>query len=307
MTNPLSLARPARLHRPFAAAAVVVLLCAFAAPALSAALEVIPLKYRTADQLIPVLKPLLDPQGSISGMQNQLIIRTTPRNLAELKRVLASLDTMPRRLMITVTQAAAASRDQDALEASARISTGGATVVIPGSGAGGAGGRARRGDEVISGRVQSTRSLDSDRNTQTVQVLEGRSAYIRVGQSVALPQRRIVRSLVDGRLVERIVDTAIEYRDVLSGFHAVARLAGEQVIVEISPQRESLSGPEQNLPEGSVNVQRAVTTVSGRLGEWIEVGAVVQGEAAQQSAILGSTRDTSSENRRILIKVDEIR
>src|SRR5688572_2020359 len=170
MTIRHSLARLARRSRPLAAVALV-FLWALSAPAASATLEVIPLKYRTADQLIPVLKPLLDPQGSISGMQNQLIIRTTPRNLAELKRVLATLDTMPRRLMITVMQAAAASRDQDALEASARISTGGTTVVVPGSGAGGAEGRARRGDDVIGSRVQSTRSLDSDRNTQTVQVL----------------------------------------------------------------------------------------------------------------------------------------
>src|SRR5688572_11767150 len=161
MTNRHFLGRWPRPYRLLVATLALLFLAALSAPASSAALEVIPLKYRTADQLIPVLKPLLDPQGSISGMQNQLIIRTTPRNLAELKRVLATLDTMPRRLMITVTQAAAASRDQDALEASARLSTGGAAVVIPGSGAGGAGGRARRGDDVISGRVQSTRSLDS--------------------------------------------------------------------------------------------------------------------------------------------------
>ena len=55
-------------------------------------LEVIPLKYRTAEQIIPTLKPMLDKNGSMSGMQNQLIVRTTPANLAELKKILASLD-----------------------------------------------------------------------------------------------------------------------------------------------------------------------------------------------------------------------
>ena len=48
-------------------------------------LEVVPLKYRTSEQIIPVLKPLLDKDGTLSGMQNQLIIRTSPANLAELK------------------------------------------------------------------------------------------------------------------------------------------------------------------------------------------------------------------------------
>jgi len=85
------------------------------------------------------------------------------------------------------------------------------------------------------------------------------------------------------------------------------RLAGDRVTLEINPQRDTLARPEQNLPRGSVNIQRAGTTVSGRLGEWIELGAVAQGVSNQQSAILGSTRETSEGNRRILLKVDEIR
>src|SRR5687768_3088431 len=151
MTNRHFLGRWPRPYRLLVATLALLFLAALSAPASSAALEVIPLKYRTADQLIPVLKPLLDPQGSISGMQNQLIIRTTPRNLAELERVLATLDTRPRRVMLTVTQAGAASRDQDALEASARISAGGTTVVVPGSRARSAEGRVRRDDDVLRG------------------------------------------------------------------------------------------------------------------------------------------------------------
>src|SRR5262245_32189996 len=81
-------------------------------------LEVIPLKYRAAEQVIPVLKPLLDPRGSISGMQNQLIIRTTPANLAELRKALASIDAMPRRLIITVRQDADIDRGRTNAEVS---------------------------------------------------------------------------------------------------------------------------------------------------------------------------------------------
>jgi hypothetical protein len=79
------------------------------------------------------------------------------------------------------------------------------------------------------------------------------------------------------------------------------------VTLEINPQRDTLARTEQNLPRGSINIQQAATTVSGRLGEWIEIGGVAQGAANQQSALLGSTRETSSDNRRILLKVDEIR
>ena len=61
------------------------------------------------------------------------------------------------------------------------------------------------------------------------------------------------------------------------------------------------------LPPGSVNVQQVETTVFGQLGEWIEVAGVVQGMPNQQTGILGSTREISGDNRRILLKVDEIR
>ena len=54
-------------------------------------------------------------------------------------------------------------------------------------------------------------------------------------------------------------------------------------------------------------MQRASTTVHGSLGEWIEIGGVSQGLLNRQSGVLGNTRELSGENRRILIRVEEIR
>ena len=282
-------------------------LLATAAFAQNSALEVIMLKYRTAEQVIPVLKPLLDKTGTLSGMQNQLIVRTTQANLAELKVVLATLDAVPRRLMISVRQDATLDRDRTQADISGRVSSGAATIAVPGSGSARGGVvEVQRGEDVIRGRIDNTRSLNADRDTQTLQVLEGNSAFIRTGQSVPVPQRQVVRTIVNGQIVER-VGNAVEYRDVLTGFYVLPRLAGDRVTLEINPQRDTLANPEQNLPRGSVNIQQAATTVSGRLGEWIEIGGVVQGVANQQTTILGSTRETSSDNRRILLKVDEVR
>jgi type II secretory pathway component GspD/PulD (secretin) len=265
---------------------VVAALMATAAFAQNSTLEVITLKYRTAEQVIPVLQPLLDKSGSLSGMQSQLFVRTTAANLADLKRVLATLDAAPRRLMITVRQDAMLDRDRTVGEVSGRISTG--------------------GDDALRARIDSTRTLDSDRNTQNLQVLEGSSAFIRTGQSVPVRQPLVTRTIINGRVVENVSNT-VEYRDVTTGFYVLPRLAGDRVTLDINPQRDTLARPEQNLPRGSVNVQQASTTVSGRLGEWIEVGGVVQGVANQQTVILGGTREVSRDNRRILLKVEEIR
>jgi type II secretory pathway component GspD/PulD (secretin) len=288
--------------------AILALLCALvAAPAFgqSGSVEIVPLRYRTAEQIIPVLKPLLDSTGTITGMQNQLIIRTSPANLAQLKQVLASLDTMPRRLMITVRQDADLERERAGAEISGRVSSGNTTVVVPGS-RGGTNVEVRRGDDVVRGRVESTRSAESDSNVQTLQVLEGNSAFIRIGQSVPVTQRQITRTVVNGRIVEQ-VGSSVDYRDVMTGFHALPRLSGDRVTVEISPQRDTLARPEQNLPRGSVNVQGASTVVSGRLGEWMEIGGIAQGGSDERSALLGTTRTQTADNRRILIKVEEMR
>jgi hypothetical protein len=66
--------------------------------------EVISLRYRTAQELIPILQPMVAREGSLSGLQSQLIVRTTPANLEDIKRILASVDVMPRQLLITVRQ-----------------------------------------------------------------------------------------------------------------------------------------------------------------------------------------------------------
>lgn len=260
--------------------------------------EVITLKYRTAEQVIPLLRPLLDKSGSMTGMQNQLIVRTSPGNLNELKKILATIDAVPRRLLITVRQDAALDRDRGEAQASGRIVTGSGSI---GVGEGG-----RFGDSGLRARIDNTRSLSDDRNTQTIQVLEGNSAYINIGQSVPVPKSQVTRSVVNGQVVER-VSNSVEYRDAQTGFHVLPRVSGDRVMLEINPQRDTFATPEQNLPPGSVNTQRAATTVAGRLGEWIELGGVSQGVTSQQSMILGSTRETSSDNRRILVKVDEIR
>jgi len=57
--------------------------------------EVIELKYRTAEQMIPTLSPLVEPGGGLSGRQNMLVIRSSRANIAQLKQVVATLDTMP--------------------------------------------------------------------------------------------------------------------------------------------------------------------------------------------------------------------
>lgn len=88
----------------------LILLFSFNGPAHAAdmKMEIIPLKHRLTNDVIPIVRPLVVPGGTVTGSNNQLIIRSTPANLAEIKRVLSSIDAPPRQLKISVRQGVAA-------------------------------------------------------------------------------------------------------------------------------------------------------------------------------------------------------
>ena len=77
------------------------------------ALEIIPLRHRTVDQVLPALRPLIEPGATLSGQGTQLIVRASPANLAEIRRALEAIDRPSRRLQISV-------RFDDALESASR-------------------------------------------------------------------------------------------------------------------------------------------------------------------------------------------
>jgi len=284
------------------------MLCAcllFAAGALAqtAVLEVIELRYRTAEQIIPLIEPLVARDGSVTGTRNQLIVRTTPANLEEIRRVLAAVDTRPRQLLITVRQDLdSADTRREAQVSGTAGGDSGRVTIYGGSGWEGGSVVLREGDDRVRARVLDTRRSAAEQNTQSVQVLEGNSAFIRTGESRPVPQRQVIRTMVDGRLVERVVESTA-YVDASTGFHVRPRIAGNQVTLDISPQREAF---DRRIP-GGVQTQGIVTTVSGRLGEWMELGGVAQESNERGATVLGRTSRSGTDNRRVWVRVEEMR
>jgi type II secretory pathway component GspD/PulD (secretin) len=274
-----------------------------AAYAQSTVLEVVPLRYRTAQEVIPVIQPMLAREGSVSGMQGQLIVRTTPANLEEIKRILASIDVAPRQLLITVRQDTDVVRHRSRAEVSGSVGGEHGRVTVPGTREARGGNIVlREGDDRVRANVLQSDSTVSDRNTQSVRVLEGREAFVSVGQSVPVRERQVRRQVIGGRVVEQVVE-GTQYRDVTTGFYVIPRLAGDRVTLDVSPQRETMS----RQVGGGVSVQNMTTTVSGRLGEWMEIGGLSRDSAGQQMVILGRSAAATRDSRRVLVKVEEIR
>lgn len=266
-----------------------------------AELEVIMLQHRSAEDVLPIVLPLLDKGGVASGMNNQLILRTSSRNLAEIKRLLADIDIAPRRLRITVMQNVDSETVKRLTAISGSVGLGrDARLRVPeGADNSALTVEAGQGADRMRARVISTRSLEDDKKTQQVQVVEGGRALIRVGQSVPVSQREVVHSPWNTQVID-----STQYRDVNSGFYVRPRISGDRVTLEISAQNDALARDSAN--PSITRVQQLNTTVSGRLGEWMELGDSSQQTRNDGSSI--STRSVSdvNERRNVLLKVEEL-
>ncbi|HTS55640.1 MAG TPA: hypothetical protein VMH26_20415 [Burkholderiales bacterium] len=277
-------------------------LLALAAQAEQQVLEVISLGYRQADEVIPTLRPLLAPGATLTGMQDRLIVRTTPENLAQLKLVLATLDSKPRQLMISVLQGSTADAARAAASLSGTLDGGGnAAVVVPTPPGAQRDPRVvvQSGATRIEGRAINSSSTREAGVTQTLRVREGSSAFIRVGRSTPATSTQVT----PGPGGARTTTQSIEFVDANTGFYVTPRVSGDRVTLEVSTEQDRLLNPGT----GAVSVQHVGTVVSGRLGEWIEVAGSRGNVERSRDELLARRRGDSRDDHTIMLKVEEVR
>ncbi|HIP52986.1 MAG TPA: hypothetical protein EYH03_03125 [Chromatiales bacterium] len=242
-------------------------------------LVIIPLHTRSAAEVIPMIQPFVGKDGVISGMRNQLVIRTSPQNMAEIRRILKEIDRPPRRLMIHVRQGHETEATQQEIRGGIDARTGR--------------GRIRTGDgsNRVRGMYGRTRS-DVDAQ-QHIQAVEGRPAFIATGTTYPVPRHTIIErnGIVYGA-------PGIGYRTTATGFFVRPQVVGDQVTLLISPRLER-PGPQG----GSFDYQSATTTVRGRLGEWIIIGGIGENLAQTQSGLMRRHSTTGHSSREISVKV----
>jgi type II secretory pathway component GspD/PulD (secretin) len=242
-------------------------------------LEVIELQSKSVEQVLPVLQPLLEPGGTLSGMNNQLFLRASARNRAEIKKALAAIDTPTRRLIIRTSQNREAENNAQGAQASGQVVLGSSR------------------NTHVQAQVWNTKSVRGESAGQMVQTVEGGQAFIQIGRSLAIPMRQVVVGPGGA-----IINETVVYRDVGSGFYAVPHLNGQRVTIEISQQADSVA----SYRSGNINTQRLSTTVSGRLGEWIELGGAGRQSDRQQSGTLSLSTSDIRDQRSIWLKVEEV-
>jgi hypothetical protein len=256
------------------------------------ALETIPLSHRVAEDLLPLLRPLLPPGSALTGTGNVLLVRTDPATLSQLRETVAQLDRAPRQLLISVGQSSGVGAGGASVRGSGTVGSGDVQVGInqpPQAGS---------GAEVV---VRSDSTHDSLRNVSSVRALEGFETYVSVGQSRPYTSTSVISG---GGWRPPVVTQTTGFQDVQSGFFATPRVNGDRVTLVISAQQQQLTGGgrQQQVSTGS-----ATTTVSGRLGEWMEIGGSNSQSDGRTSGLITWGARTESAFYSAWVKVEELR
>lgn len=231
--------------------------------------EVIPLQYRTADDLLPTLQAVLGSEGKVNVYSNQLIVNAEPAKLAELKSLLAQLDTQPRRLLITLATRAGSSGASQGYSVNGDV----------------------RAPQV---RIIEDSTDQKEDGAQRVQVTEGYPAFIRFGEDVP------VTTYQTSPYGQSYAQT--DYRRLERGFQVTARLSGNLVHLDIS----SVDDRAAAMRSGTVQTQSAATRISGPLGQWLDLGGFRQQIEGDQSGLVRHYSTEGRDDRQLSIRADLI-
>jgi type II secretory pathway component GspD/PulD (secretin) len=258
-------------------------------------LRVIPLKHRTADEVVPVVRPLLMPGESVSGMDARLIVRAAPQTFTQIERLLAEIDIPRRNLRISVRHTGEVGPAQGVQGFSGNAQRGNTRIIVTNGDramTGTTSGKAGPG-EGEQGSSERTISTKRDTSTQTLTVLDGGRAFLHIGETISQVQPFL--ALAGSRLG---VVAGIQYYDVTTGFEVEPRILGEQIQLSVTPRLAFRS----NQGEQAVVFQELRTQVTVKPGEWTDLGGAVESSSEVNRQILS----TGSADSRFLIRVDPL-
>jgi Bacterial type II/III secretion system short domain len=247
-------------------------------------IKVFQLKYKQAQQVLPLLQPMLPTGSALSGDGSTVIVRSTSQGIRTVKHLLRKIDKRGRMFLISIRQ-------------------GNNSIANP------------KGD--MSAELFRT---DDDRKIQKVWVAEGKSAFVSTGQAVPvlksgaryvdgfIPRdvndsntatgRPVIDAIRDFPSVGGSVDLA--YEKLETGFSVTPEVVGKKVLLKIKRTREALDrfGGEK------INEQQLSTTLLIPTGQWRLLGGSAQLVNEQRKRNYFSTQKNWEDNSMIYIRVD---
>jgi len=245
----------------------------------AAEMTTIQLQHRLSEEVVRLVRPLLQPNERIVASPNGLILMAEPQRITELSALVKQLDRRSKQFVISVVQSEQLTVDE--LNAQVDIE---AQVPLnnPNDWRGG-----------ISGSLNRSHDDDSIRIRQKLKVLEGHPGFIEVGEES--PVTVIERD--DYYSSTRRVD----YQKATTGFQVIPRMLGNcHVRLQISPWSVRTTRNEY----GGHTVQSAETTLEVELDEWFELGTHHQKQDQSRKELLGNYSRRQEQDAQIFLKID---
>jgi type II secretory pathway component GspD/PulD (secretin) len=268
-----------------------------ASPVQADSITTIQLLNRPAEEVIPIIKPMLGADDAISGHGFKIFLRSSPETLAQVKDMIDALDIAAKMLQISVFQGSTRALNALGIDGSIHIESGDASVDIGtrrnknSDGGGSITYSANSGSGNIN--VTSTHTRLEDNPIHHIRVTEGTEAYIETGEQIPYFSGA-------NWIVPKAIAGGIEYKDVITGFYVLPRIHGDNVTLQVSPFKNSQS----NARVGNIETQYANTTITGRIGEWLLIGGTTEQIKRSQSGTGSYSSTQSRNNESIWIKAE---
>ncbi len=257
-------------------------------------LEVIPLRNRMVEEIVPIIRPLLGRNETVTGMRQQLIVRASTRKLREIKSLLKKIDGQLKNLRITVKQGLKSQLKvrETGVRGEVPIGDSSRVIITPGK-KGGVVVENKSGKGSVRARLSERESFLDEMNTQVVTTLEGKPATIYIGQQVPF---KITDNFRRGNTISQVEST--QFKEVRTGFRVLPQIQEDQVILRISPQQSRIIN--ESIETSSLN-----TVIRGQVGEWLELGGLSQHRGEQGTGITSRNTSQQVDRRSVFIKIEE--
>lgn len=264
---------------------MVVLLASLPLQAAGLDFKMITLQHRFPQDVLPAVQQLVGPEGSVSAIDQHLVVRATSERMEAIEALVEKLDMARRNLRITVRHDNQQMDSRDAVGADGVIRHGDIEVGV---------GRGAEEQGDVRFNVDSSRSSMQRGSEQFLTVLDGERAFIRVGQSVPFTRQWMVLTAQYLNLQQ-----TTEFHDITTGFAVCPRYIGNQVEVEITPRIARLNAA------GFIDFDELTTTVRVARGEWLDIGGLMQNRDQVSREIFSQGQREEGNRTRLQIKVDE--
>lgn len=220
---------------------------------------------RTGMEIKAMVEPLVGDSVTLSATGFRLLARGPEAELQQLARLVERLDAAAPEIVIETRRVHGARAGEHG---------------------GGISGSVGDGDTSVRARGYSSRSVQDGTRRSSARGQAGTPVYISHGISIPVSDRDI-----------RAGGGGTSFRRLSSGFYATASVSGERVRVEIHASGDSLDDGNR------ATRRRLLTTVNGRLGEWMAVGATEQRREDSRGGIAGGSRSRQSTDEQLWLRI----